>query len=189
MSIANYSKGFNTVQISLPDGQNQQQRHKFVEFQLSKDNLALLPAQTIIEIRTIKASEILPVPQLPSCVLGMCQWRGEMLWIVDLRHLLNLAPLSWQSNNLMMVLSVESKILGLAIAQVTRLENYDLKDLRFPSADLFLPELLPFLQGFFLIEKQKMVKLLNPEAIINFNLSRIPSFQSSLVGQKDLDQI
>lgn len=148
------------------------EEQKFMQFQITRDDLVLLPARRVIEIRPLEAKEILPVPQLSEWVLGMCQWRGEMLWVIDLANLVGLPPLAWQQSNFLMVLQVEKKTLGLAVYRVTGIEDFDLTQLYPPSAELFSSELLPFLQGFFLTEKQKSVKLLNPEALIDCHVSK-----------------
>ncbi len=37
--------------------------------------------------------EIVPIPHMPPWVMGVHNWRGEILWMVDLGHLLGLTPL------------------------------------------------------------------------------------------------
>ena len=144
------------------------QVHKFVQFELGQGDLALLPAEKVIEIRVVKADEILPVPELPSCVLGIYQWRGEILWLVDLGYLIGFSSLSWQGTNSMMVLNVEEKNLGMAVPAVTGIESYDFEQFHLASTDLFSQELLPFLQGFFMTQEQKVIRLINTEVIVNF---------------------
>ena len=59
-----------------------------MQFQLNYNTRALLPAENVTEIITISEREILPVPQMPDCVMGIYSWRSEILWIIDLRNLL-----------------------------------------------------------------------------------------------------
>ena len=59
-----------------------------MQFQLNYNTRVLLPAENVTEIVIISEREILPVPQMPDCVMGIYSWRSEILWIIDLRNLL-----------------------------------------------------------------------------------------------------
>ncbi len=156
-------------QGNLPVAPPQEAGQKFMQFQLGKGDIGLLPAEMVIEIQVVESGEILPVPELPSCILGIYQWRGEMLWLVDLGDLMGFSPLSWRGSNLMIVLSVEQRTLGLVVSQVNGIGSYELQQLHVPSAELFSPELMPFVKGLFLGSEQEIIWLLNTEAIINFD--------------------
>ena len=98
--------GSNSLSLR-PKATNEQQNssqhlRKFLRFYLGGNNsqntsmangdLALLEAEIVTEVITISAKELLAVPQMPYCVLGIHSWRSEMLWIVDLENLLGYPP-------------------------------------------------------------------------------------------------
>ncbi|MDJ0715200.1 MAG: chemotaxis protein CheW [Prochloraceae cyanobacterium] len=147
----------------------QEQRKQFVEFQLGKGEFALLPAKQIIEIKRLKVEDIVPVPQLPSCILGVCQWRGNTLWLIDLGELIRLSPLTWSNSNFILVLLVEEKTIGLVVPKVKGINYYDIEELLEPSEAFFNPELIPYLEGFFLSQDREIIRVLKPEAIIQFD--------------------
>lgn len=127
-------------------------KQKFLRFGLQAENTALIEVADTAAIFQVTPAEILPVPQMPNCVLGIYNWRSEMLWTIDLAHLLG-SPLLFASNNatasaMVVVIEVDNQYLGLVVAEVIDIEWYDLAEIQTPSAKLFTPELLPFIQGY-----------------------------------------
>ena len=43
----------------------------------------LIPSQQVIEIVSLTLSQISPVPDVESLVMGIYHWRGEILWVMD----------------------------------------------------------------------------------------------------------
>jgi positive phototaxis protein PixI len=128
-------------------------QEKYLHFALTSDDSVLLPMQDITEVLRVPMLDILPVPQMPSCVLGLYNRRGEMLWLVDLAHLVGY-PLKFQPGSplvtaMAIVLECNQQTLGLIVPQVYDMELYDPQQLHSPSAQLFSPQLLPFVQGYF----------------------------------------
>ena len=65
---------------------------QFLRFHLEPDITALLPIQHLSEVLTIPIGQIVPIFNLPAWVMGVYNWRGEVLWMVDLNHLIGLTP-------------------------------------------------------------------------------------------------
>ena len=86
---------------------------------------------------------------MPSQVLGICNWRGEMLWLIDLNHLVGYSPVSWVSgvSPAVMVVQVDNQSVGLVVQQVNDIELHDLQQLQPVAPGLFPPKLLPFVLG------------------------------------------
>lgn len=87
----------------------------------------LLPAPQLVEILTVGIGQIVPIFSLPPWVMGVYNWRGQVLWIVDLNHLLGFTPWYEQpdygSKHTIVVLreiseSKEKAIVGLAVSRV-----------------------------------------------------------------------
>lgn len=124
---------------------------RLLRFPLGLEDSALLPLEQITEILRVNVTEILPVPGMPGCVLGICNWRGEMLWLVDLNHLVGGSPFSLQEQVLAtpvaMVVQVNGQAMGLVVQQVNDIELHDLQQLQPAAIGLFPPRLLPFIIG------------------------------------------
>ena len=106
---------------------------QYLKFKLYPEVEAMLPVDRITEILKLRLVQIMPIPQMPAWVMGVYNWRGEILWMVDLSQLLGLD--SWyrhqneSSQHTAIVLSAERqqvKIhLGLVVAQVDDLTYCD----------------------------------------------------------------
>jgi positive phototaxis protein PixI len=116
----------------------------------------------------IAVAEILPVPHMSDCVLGVYNWRGNLLWMVDLNHLVGFPSLvhdfQTQSvpNAMVIAIEVEQQPLGLVVPRIDDIEWHEAPNMQPPSAGLFPSQLLPFVQGY-LSEASSMV--LSVEAI------------------------
>ncbi|NEP57876.1 MAG: chemotaxis protein CheW [Symploca sp. SIO2G7] len=126
-------------------------RQRLLRFPLGIEESALLPLEEIAEILRVNTAEILPVPEMPSCVLGICNWRGKMLWLVDLNHLIGgkplLLPETVVASAVAMVVQVHEKFLGLVVQQVNDIELHELQRLQPAVPGLFPSRLLPFVLG------------------------------------------
>lgn len=174
--------------LSLNIGSNRdlqsdsQQVRKFLQFQLGKSekvhksaiqgDIALLDAEVVTEVITISPNDILPVPQMFYCVLGIYGWRSEMLWIVDLENLLGYPP-PLDSNNpqkelLVMVVQVQGQSIGLVVSGIDNLTEHDLSKFKPSSIEIFSEDVLPFLHGYFTSPDNDIIMLIDAEEILNF---------------------
>lgn len=104
--------------------------HQFIQLSIQTGAPLLLSVLSLIEILTIETSQVVPMFQLPPWVMGVYNWRGSMLWIADLNHLMGLPPWYQQSGygskHTVVVLresaqqtaASENRVLGLVINQV-----------------------------------------------------------------------
>lgn len=143
------------------------QTRKFLQFYIGERDLALIPVETVAEIATVRLSEVLPVPEMRSCILGIYNWRGEMLWVVDFGELLGYPPLyglpSRQSRSgsdiltsgvitqaVAIVIEWNEQVIGFMVPQVLDLAHYPLAHLQAADSQLFPPARVPYLQGYFI---------------------------------------
>jgi positive phototaxis protein PixI len=143
---------------------------KFLRFQLGAEGIALLPLYLIKQVMQISTGEILPVPQMPDGVLGIYNWRGEMLWLVDLGQLIGFPPLALTNGGningvVAIVIQIEDKFLGLVVPQIHDIEWHTLQQIQMPSIGLFTPEIMPYLRGYIIGVNQEILMVLNAEAI------------------------
>lgn len=140
---------------------------KFLRFQLGEEGIALLPLNIIKQVMQVSVAEILTVPQMPTCVLGIYNWRGEMLWIVDLGNFMGFPNLATGGvENLMAIaIQVQEQYLGLVVQQINDIELHNINQINMPSLGLFSPEILPYLQGYLIGANKEVLMVLNGEAI------------------------
>ncbi|MDD1457081.1 chemotaxis protein CheW, partial [Dolichospermum sp. ST_sed7] len=139
-------------------------------FSLGVNDTAVIPLEQITEVVQIPLTEICGVPQMPNCVVGIYNWRGEMLWLVDLEEMLGYPPLLQGSNLLSkimaLVLEHEGKYLGILIRQLIDIDGLDTQEMKQASGKVFYPEMTPFLQGYFINDSEQMIFNLNASAML-----------------------
>lgn len=126
-------------------------RQKFLRFALGSGDRGMLSLEQIVEVISVTCADILPVPEMPNCVLGIYNWRGKMLWLIDLNHLVDyppLVPLDRHTPLMAMVIEIKGHFIGLVVEYVKDIELHDAQQLQPATADLFPPRLLPFVAGY-----------------------------------------
>lgn len=162
---------------------NQQQ---FLRFFLEPDLTVVLPVMQLAEVLTIGLGEIVPIPHLPPWVMGVYNWRGEILWMVDLGHLLGLTPWAQQSssrfNYRALILNGaiafnqktkgyggmnSNQMLGLVVSRVEDIEWCNPDNFQSPPAASVNSQLIPYLRGFLIKNNGDMVTALDGQAIVS----------------------
>lgn len=126
-------------------------RQRLLRFPLSAQDSGLLPLEEIAEVLKIAVASILPVPGVPEEVLGICNWRGDMVWLIDFNTLLGYTPLLSQVAGLesliVLVIQAQDKVIGLGVPQFDDIELHDLNHLQPVAPGLFPPQMYPFIAG------------------------------------------
>lgn len=144
---------------------------QFLRFKLQSDTIALLPVNQLVAVLTIDVAQIAAIPHLPGWVMGVYNWRGEVLWIIDMDHLLGNIP--WHQhkshaaryNILLLEHTGEHRRLGLMVRQVDGMETLSLDDVQ--SISTTSEEMTPFLRGYWLDTAGHMLTLFDGLAIFD----------------------
>ncbi len=128
-----------------------QEGQRFLRFHLGEEDTGLIAVNAVKEVLSISGEKILPVPDVHPSVLGIHNWRGEMLWVVDLNHLLGFTSL-WErqeviTNLNIIVLQIDHQEIGLAVPQVQTIEQHDWQQLQ-PPEGLFPQHILSYAKGY-----------------------------------------
>ena len=127
-------------------------RQAFLRFRLG-DDWALLPLSQATEILQLPPVDILPVPAMPAWVLGVHNWRGEMLWLLDLDRLVGFPSICSGQHHLRslraIVVEIQGHPLAIAVEEVRDIELHDEDKLQPTATGLFSDGLLPWLGGYF----------------------------------------
>lgn len=146
---------------------------QYLKFKLYPEVEAMLPVDQITEILKLRLVQIMPIPQMPTWVMGVYNWRGEILWMVDLSQLLGLD--SWyrhqseSSKHTAVVLSAERQQvrihLGLIVAQVDDLAYCDPNTIQSAIDNQLDASWSNFARGYWLDPSGSMVLALEGGAI------------------------
>lgn len=143
---------------------------KFLSCHLGRKEIAIISLAYIIEVLQVSLTEICSVPQMVNCVLGIYNWRGEMLWLVDLGNILGYAPLSQatnlQSKVMLIVVQYEEKYLGLIVRDLIDIDGLDISKMQSSSNEFFSSEIASLLQGYFMHDSEGITLNLDIPAII-----------------------
>ncbi|MEM9272672.1 MAG: chemotaxis protein CheW [Cyanobacteria bacterium P01_F01_bin.143] len=155
------------------------QEEQFLRFHLEPETKIMLPIEQVTEVLKIDIGNIVPIPQMPSWVMGVYNWRGEILWIVDLGHLIGLD--SWhqqeikKTDHTAVVLSHKSKSdnqkksqtsLGLIMTRVEDIEWCNSNLIQSPPTSAITSALAPFLRGYWVKPDGQIILVLDGDTII-----------------------
>jgi positive phototaxis protein PixI len=153
---------------------------QFLRFHLMPNTTALLPMEQLTEVLTIPNGQIVPIFHMPPWVMGVYNWRGEILWMVDLGHLVGLTPWHQQANSSSIYRAIvlqarsnqsasnklKSEMLGVVVNRVEDIELCNPDWIQSPPASTVTPELAPFLRGYWLKPNGEMLVVIDGQAII-----------------------
>lgn len=147
---------------------------QFLKFYLHPDTKLMLPIGQITEVLKIKFGSIVPLPQMPSWVMGVYNWRGDILWMVDLADLVGLQPWyrhSSPARHTAVVLSPHRERpdrrnvhLGLVVSRIEDLVTCEVGTVRSASDLRINARLGSFLKGYWL-ESGEAILILDGKAI------------------------
>lgn len=154
------------------------EKEPFLRFHLAPNTTALLPLHHSAEVLSISQKEIVPIFFMPAWVTGVYNFRGEILWVIDLGHLLGLIPYYQQpaigTHLTAIVLNgalnstangstkVRNAMLGCIVSQLEAIEYCDPQQIQ-PTATTTLP----FVQGYWLKSNQEMLAVLDVAAVMS----------------------
>lgn len=153
---------------------------QFLRLELNQETKALLPIRQLSEVLKVPADRVAPIPHMPAWVMGVYNWRGQILWIVDLAHLVGLAP--WHqhrvnvSTHTVVVfnplssratpVNQQSQILGLVVNQVTDLEACDTYVIQPPTVTS-VRLITQFVRGYWMKSDDDVLVILDGSAILS----------------------
>jgi positive phototaxis protein PixI len=143
---------------------------QFLSFNLTSTIQAMLPTQQLTEILNLSFNQIVPIPDTAAQVMGVCNWRGEVLWLVDLGYLLGSEPLfsHRRSTCKAIVVQYREHTLGLVVNQVKQMVWCDLAQVQAMPDMPFTPELSTCLQGYWLTPQNETLLVLDSDVIVDF---------------------
>jgi positive phototaxis protein PixI len=150
--------------------QAQQDLRQFLCFQLPAGTWAMLPTQQLVEIVNLNLSQIIPVPDISPSLLGVCNWRGEVLWLADLGHLLGFEPLyshSLRKGQLnVIIVHRDGQTLGLGVEKASQMVWGDRTQIQPAPMQNLSPNLARCLQGYWSDLKGQVMLVLDAESVM-----------------------
>ncbi len=176
-----------TARSTVVTDSGDRHRHQFLRFSIQPGLMALLEIEQVMELVNIPIDRVVPMPHLPPATRGVYNWRGEILWIVDLATLLGLgAERRYRSIQPTIVLSSagdaigrqqqqlgttatvsSAKTIGFIVDEIMEIEwcHLDLSSGSVP--DRFHSELAPWVKGVWESPTGEDLSILDGQAILD----------------------
>ncbi|NJR66579.1 MAG: chemotaxis protein CheW [Leptolyngbyaceae cyanobacterium CRU_2_3] len=150
---------------------NHKKTQQFLSFFMLPQIHAILPAQQLTEILSLAPQQIVPIPDVPSQVMGVCNWRGEVLWLLDLGCFMGTESLSSQkyrqSNYSAIVVHHQDCTLGLVVDRVSHMLWCDPEQIQSIPTPHHKSATSPCLQGYWLSPQGETFLVLDGQVLIN----------------------
>jgi positive phototaxis protein PixI len=157
---------------------------EFLRLRLTPQIPVLLPIQQLTEVLNVPENQIMPIPDLPAWVMGVYNWRGEILWMLDSAHLCGLdpwyqQPMSRSVHSAVVLNSSHSSdtsttsargLVGIVVRQIEEIEIFDPKWIQPSLPASLLPQfgdrLAPFTMGYWQKSDYEVLAILDAVSLL-----------------------
>ncbi|MBE9139476.1 chemotaxis protein CheW [Nodosilinea sp. LEGE 07088] len=154
---------------------------QYLRIEINHELPLLLPITDLAELLKISVGQVVPIFQMPAWVVGVYNWRGDMLWVVDFSHFLGLTPWYQQAESMAkhtvvliqpnQAISYSGElpaVLGLVVSNVADIVTYSEDEIQSNPDTTSLPSnIRPFLQGGCGQEAGQLSWILDSKALLN----------------------
>ncbi|ABG50149.1 CheW protein [Trichodesmium erythraeum IMS101] len=114
-------------QLSLNSSQ------QFISLEVTKTLEVILFTRELDEVITLDHRIILQIPGMPNVVVGVFQWQGQILWLIDLAYLMGFQPLLstgyYQQKFRVVKVKFRDSYLGILVQKVGKLIDFESKEI------------------------------------------------------------
>ncbi|MBR8837026.1 MAG: purine-binding chemotaxis protein CheW [Stigonema ocellatum SAG 48.90 = DSM 106950] len=141
----------------------------YLRFHLNRQTSALLSMKHTQEAMIVPFEAVTPMPNMPTCILGLMNWRSRIIWAIDLPRMLNLEYLDNRLRQYnVIVIRVESVLLGLVVQDIKGTAKLMPDDIRSPLGHI-ASSLVPYLRGC-VIQEKEILLVLDAQAIVQSSI-------------------
>lgn len=141
----------------------------YLRFQLNKLAPAVLPMRYTQEAIVVPVESITSMPNMPSCILGLMNWRSHIVWVVDLPRMFNLESLDHRFHQFnIIIIRVESLLLGLVVQKIKGTTKFMPDEIRSPVGQV-ASSLVPYLRGC-VVQQKEVLLVLDAQAIVQSSI-------------------
>jgi positive phototaxis protein PixI len=145
--------------------------NKLLSLHLPLQLLVAIATQQLTEILPITPLDITPVPESPDSVMGVYNWRGEVLWLVDLGFLMGQTPLFHQRHHQLgysvIVIQFQCHALGLVVNDIGEIQTMPSTAITPPLVDATIATIAAMFQGCYQTDDGLTRWILDVDAIID----------------------
>jgi positive phototaxis protein PixI len=175
-----FSQGMQDVTPIAPEDTPEVISEQFLRLYLVPDTTVLLPVEQLTEVLNMAIAQITPIAHMPAWVMGIYNWRGEILWVADLGHLCGLTPWYQQPGStsvypavVLQIKQVEAVFgstqthtLALVVNRVEDIEWCDPNQIKALASSNIASKIARFLQGYWWKPDDSTLAVLDGKLII-----------------------
>jgi twitching motility protein PilI len=154
-----------STNITLPLKPNQNNlADSYLKFQLNQQTAAVLSMKHTQEAILVPIESVTSMPNMPTCILGLMNWRSRIIWVIDLPRMLNLESLDYRLRQYStIVIQVESLVLGLVVQEIKGTTKFIADEIHSPIGQV-ASSLVPYLCGC-VVQQEEILLVLDAQAI------------------------
>ena len=143
---------------------------RFLKFPLNSQINSLLSLSDLRGTIEVCLTEILPVPHIAESWLGIVNWRGEALWILDLACFLG--GVHWcrqakvEDQAMAILIQLKAQTVGLLVRQIHTIESYERTKLLPIPEPMLSQQQHKFFEGYFLDPDGQALMLLDLSSLL-----------------------
>jgi positive phototaxis protein PixI len=146
---------------------------QFLSFYLESDQPALLPTGQLLEIVKVSLSQITAIAGLAPSVMGIYNWRGDVIWVVDLASLLGYKPLyaqqyeqeKLQDRCYIIFLRSQDNVIGFAVPRVGQMVRCNISTIQNSALTFANTAMMQACRGYWLSGAEETFLVLDGDAI------------------------
>ncbi|MDZ8109872.1 MAG: chemotaxis protein CheW [Nostoc sp. DedQUE12a] len=143
----------------------------YLKFQLNQQTAAVLSMKHTQEAILVPVDSVTSMPNMPTCILGLMNWRSRIIWVVDLPRMLNLESLDYRVRQYSaIVIRVESLLLGLVVQEIKGTIRFVADEIHSPIGQV-ASSLVPYLCGC-VVQEKEILLVLDSQAIVQSSILR-----------------
>ncbi|MEH1926687.1 chemotaxis protein CheW [Nostoc sp.] len=143
----------------------------YLKFQLNQQTTAVLSMRHMQEAIIVPIESVTSMPNMPSCILGLMNWRSRIIWVADLPRMLNLESLDYRLRQYnAIIIRVESLLLALVVQEIKGTTKFVADTIHSPIGQV-ASSLLPYLCGC-VVQQEEILLVLDAEAIVQSSILR-----------------
>ncbi|MCM0593110.1 MAG: chemotaxis protein CheW [Gloeotrichia echinulata IR180] len=141
----------------------------YLRFQLNQQTAAVLSMRHTQEAIIVPVDAVTSMPNMPNCILGLTNWRSRIIWVIDLPRMLNLEFIDHRLRQYnVIVLRVESMLLGLVVQEIKGTTKFIADEIRSPVGQV-ASSLVPYLRGC-IVQEKEILLVLDAQAIVQSSI-------------------
>jgi len=149
-------------------------KEQFLAFALDDQTRGILAIAQVVEVLSVPSFEIISLPHMSECIVGVYNWRGEILWMVDLGEFLGYSPTATARQKTAIVVHVEGLHMGWIVSQVEDTVWHRRDAIQPVPPMAFAPEIEPYLRGYLLQADGNTSLILDAVTILRAPLWQTP---------------